>query len=72
MDGFYEKLLTESNVIVILLLVAIVYIWREWLKERKSHVDALMAQTAIKEKYVEQAEKLRSTLESHTQIQPLS
>lgn len=72
MDGAIARIFTESSLTSVMLLVALIWVTRQWLKEREERlnllVDQLKTQIEREEKYVRLTEQLKSTVENHTRV----
>lgn len=62
------RFLNEGSLIAVLLLMAVIWLWRELTRERKEHMITLRTQIEQQETFVRMTEQLKATMESHTKV----
>ncbi len=72
MDEALSRLITESSLVSIMLIIALVWVVKQWLKEREERLtcktECLEDQIKRSEDYVRLVEQLKSTMEGHTKV----
>jgi len=63
MEQILDKVLTDGNMASALLLGALVWVTRQWLKERTDHITALRGQIEQQAAYVRWSENLKGVLD---------
>lgn len=67
-DAVISRFVNEGSLIALLLLLAVVWLWKELTRERKEHLESLRTQLAQQEAFVRMTEQLKASLESHTKV----
>lgn len=72
MEAALSRLITESSLISVMLILALVWVTKQWLKEREARLECktecLEDQIERAEKYVSLVEQLKATIETHTRV----
>lgn len=66
MDVIIERVISESNIINLVLLVGVVYLWRELKQERSLHIQTLKSHLDIHERLIGNYESFKNVLENLT------
>lgn len=72
MTAALSRLITESSLISVMLILALVWVVKQWLKEREARLtcktECLEDQIERAERYVQLVEQLKHTVEAHTKV----
>ena len=68
MNDILTRITTESTILGLVLIIGIILIWREYKEERRKRIEELKDHNLDKEKMIISYEKLRKTLEDHTNL----
>lgn len=72
MEAALSRLVTESSLISVMLMLALVWVVRQWLKEREERLtcktECLQDQIERSEKYVQLVEQTKNTIEGLTRL----
>jgi hypothetical protein len=72
MEAALSRLITESSLISVMLILALVWVTKQWLKEREARLDCktecLEDQITRAEKYVQLVEQTKTTIEALTTV----
>lgn len=71
MDDFVktvlERLASETTITSLILLLCLVIVWREWVKERREHVSALLKNLEVKQDLLKNYEAHSTVLEKQAE-----